>query len=635
MQLTERREGPAGRPRLRAGLRRAATASAPSSSSCRTPSPRRSCAAATRPASVVQRRPERRRASCSARAERTPCACTSSASRAPAWGRSRRCFVEAGHEVSGSDVAFDPPIGPALRALGVTCLAGLRRRARQDRARPRRRGQRNPPHEPRGRGRRAPRPGRATSMSGALREHFLAAPPAARRRRHARQDDDERDVRVAPVSAPASSRGGSSGASPRGSARARRIGSTKVRPDRGRAPFVVEGDEYDAVYWHKQRQVPRLRRRRAGRRRHRDERRARPRRHLPGRRVVRGGVPRASSSAMPEGGLARVRRARPARPRRRAGEARARGSPGTRSSATTRATSTPTWLARPGGRDRPGRRAGASICSRAASSCGRFIAARARAAQRAQRPGGARRVRRGLRRRSASVARAHLAAFEGVRRRQDLLGEPRRRARLRRLRAPPDRRRRDAARAAGAPPGRRAVGGVRAAQRDRVPGAPPGGVRPRLRRGGPRAARAARSHQRARGRAARPRPARRGSSATRPGRCPMWTRLSRRWSRRHAPETRWRSSRTAPSAGSTRSCCASSLFEADLPRSDAGSTRSAFLFDEVGVLSVEETPWFDEVPSRGGGTGGESDRLPSRLAGTGSRVSNRLPSRLAGTGSRF
>jgi UDP-N-acetylmuramate: L-alanyl-gamma-D-glutamyl-meso-diaminopimelate ligase len=29
------------------------------------------------------------------------------------------------------------------------------------------------------------------------------------------------------------------------------IGSPRVRPDRGRSPFVVEGDEYDAVYWDK------------------------------------------------------------------------------------------------------------------------------------------------------------------------------------------------------------------------------------------------------------------------------------------------------------------------------------------------------------------------------------------------
>src|SRR5579864_1526190 len=31
---------------------------------------------------------------------------------------------EAGDEVSGSDAAFDPPMGPALRAMGVECREG-------------------------------------------------------------------------------------------------------------------------------------------------------------------------------------------------------------------------------------------------------------------------------------------------------------------------------------------------------------------------------------------------------------------------------------------------------------------------------------------------------------------------------
>src|ERR1700727_884393 len=31
---------------------------------------------------------------------------------------------EAGHDVSGSDVTFDPPIGPALEAAGVRCFKG-------------------------------------------------------------------------------------------------------------------------------------------------------------------------------------------------------------------------------------------------------------------------------------------------------------------------------------------------------------------------------------------------------------------------------------------------------------------------------------------------------------------------------
>jgi UDP-N-acetylmuramate: L-alanyl-gamma-D-glutamyl-meso-diaminopimelate ligase len=35
---------------------------------------------------------------------------------------------ELGHEVSGSDVAFDPPMGPALEAWGVRCLKGFDRR---------------------------------------------------------------------------------------------------------------------------------------------------------------------------------------------------------------------------------------------------------------------------------------------------------------------------------------------------------------------------------------------------------------------------------------------------------------------------------------------------------------------------
>src|SRR5258708_190702 len=33
-------------------------------------------------------------------------------------------LVEAGDEVSGSDVAFDPPVGPALPSLGGPCLVG-------------------------------------------------------------------------------------------------------------------------------------------------------------------------------------------------------------------------------------------------------------------------------------------------------------------------------------------------------------------------------------------------------------------------------------------------------------------------------------------------------------------------------
>lgn len=36
-------------------------------------------------------------------------------------------LVEAGHQVSGSDTAFDPPVGPYLEALGIECLEGWQR----------------------------------------------------------------------------------------------------------------------------------------------------------------------------------------------------------------------------------------------------------------------------------------------------------------------------------------------------------------------------------------------------------------------------------------------------------------------------------------------------------------------------
>jgi UDP-N-acetylmuramate: L-alanyl-gamma-D-glutamyl-meso-diaminopimelate ligase len=35
-------------------------------------------------------------------------------------------LVEAGHRVSGSDTAFDPPVGPYLEELGIECLEGWR-----------------------------------------------------------------------------------------------------------------------------------------------------------------------------------------------------------------------------------------------------------------------------------------------------------------------------------------------------------------------------------------------------------------------------------------------------------------------------------------------------------------------------
>jgi len=159
-------------------------------------------------------------------------------------------FVEAGHEVSGSDVAFDPPIGPALQALEVRCLQGydaahlspgpdlvvVGNAIRRD----------NPEAtfaEQLG----LPR----TSMSGALRDHFLA------RRRALVVAGTHGKTTTSAMCAWLLFKAGLEpgwfiGGIPKGLGVGAAQGSTKVRPDRGRAPFVVEGDEYDAVYWHKQ-----------------------------------------------------------------------------------------------------------------------------------------------------------------------------------------------------------------------------------------------------------------------------------------------------------------------------------------------------------------------------------------------
>src|SRR5262245_24436829 len=83
-------------------------------------------------------------------------------------------FREAGHDVSGSDVAFDPPMGPALAGAGIGCLTGydpshidalpqdalvvVGNAIRRENAEARRTEERGLTK---------------TSMSAALREHFL------------------------------------------------------------------------------------------------------------------------------------------------------------------------------------------------------------------------------------------------------------------------------------------------------------------------------------------------------------------------------------------------------------------------------------------------------------------------------
>ena len=158
-------------------------------------------------------------------------------------------FKDAGDEVSGSDVAFDPPTGPALRAAGVRCLVGfdaahldplpdlvvvgnaIRRGNAEDEA--------------------AQRLGiERTSMSAALRQRFLT------KRRPLIVAGTHGKTTTSAMCAWALSRAGFEpgwfiGGVPKGLPAAAIVGAARIKPGRGRSPFVVEGDEYDAVYWHK------------------------------------------------------------------------------------------------------------------------------------------------------------------------------------------------------------------------------------------------------------------------------------------------------------------------------------------------------------------------------------------------
>src|SRR5271166_3906750 len=145
----------------------------------------------------------------------------------------------AGDDVSGSDIAFDPPVGPMLEALGVRCMTGYD--AAHLEGRPDlvvvgnaiRRG--NPEAEA------AERLGlKRASMSGALRQRFLE------KRRALVVAGTHGKTTTSAMCAWLLVRAGLEpgwfiGGVPRGLAGGAAIGSTKVRLDRGRAPFVVEG----------------------------------------------------------------------------------------------------------------------------------------------------------------------------------------------------------------------------------------------------------------------------------------------------------------------------------------------------------------------------------------------------------
>ena len=165
-------------------------------------------------------------------------------------------FRDAGHDVSGSDIAFDPPMGPALESAGIRCLKGYEaahidsslelvvignaiRKENPDAIRA----------EELERTR--------SSMSGALREYFLThRRPFVVTGTHGKTTTSSMVAWILHEAGlePGFFIGGLPKNFPSGAA----IGSTKRKlvttalgSSAKPSPFVVEGDEYDAVYWNK------------------------------------------------------------------------------------------------------------------------------------------------------------------------------------------------------------------------------------------------------------------------------------------------------------------------------------------------------------------------------------------------
>jgi UDP-N-acetylmuramate: L-alanyl-gamma-D-glutamyl-meso-diaminopimelate ligase len=164
---------------------------------------------------------------------------------------------DAGHVVSGSDMAFDPPVGPALEAAGIVCLKGyeavhieagielvvIGNAIRKENAE----------------AMRAEELGLArSSMSATLREHFLTGRrPLVVAGTHGKTTTSAMCAWILHEAGlePGFFIGGLPKNFPSGAA----IGSTKRKlvslaggTSAKPSPFVVEGDEYDAVYWNKQ-----------------------------------------------------------------------------------------------------------------------------------------------------------------------------------------------------------------------------------------------------------------------------------------------------------------------------------------------------------------------------------------------
>jgi UDP-N-acetylmuramate: L-alanyl-gamma-D-glutamyl-meso-diaminopimelate ligase len=171
-------------------------------------------------------------------------------------------FREDGHAVTGSDVRFDPPIGPALRDAGIVCLEGFDakhlepapdlvvvgnaiRKDNPEAVFARERGL------------------HASSMSGALREHYLVGRrPLVVAGTHGKTTTSAMCAWILASAGlePGYFIGGLPKNLPSGAAigsrRRKLLGASSPllpgAPDGKPAPFVIEGDEYDDVYWSKQ-----------------------------------------------------------------------------------------------------------------------------------------------------------------------------------------------------------------------------------------------------------------------------------------------------------------------------------------------------------------------------------------------
>lgn len=163
-------------------------------------------------------------------------------------------FRAAGAEVSGSDVAFDPPVGPELERHGVRCLREYReehlgdpdlvvvgnviRKDNVEAVAAERRGLRR------------------VSMSGALREEFLrgrrSVTVAGTHGKTTTSALCTHLLRAADLE-PGWFVGGVPKTLPAGAGLGRRQRGLPVSGGKveARSPFVLEGDEYDDVYWSK------------------------------------------------------------------------------------------------------------------------------------------------------------------------------------------------------------------------------------------------------------------------------------------------------------------------------------------------------------------------------------------------